>query len=62
MTRPFTMAELRAMNLKTFRLSPLPEVARDFGHSTVILDRVASEHSASICRRLRLISTDPAKE
>lgn len=30
----------------------LPEVSRDFGHSSVILDRVASEHSATICERM----------
>jgi len=52
--RPFTPTELRSMDLRHFRLSPLPEVSRDFGHSTVILDRVASEHSATLCERMRL--------
>jgi hypothetical protein len=50
MTRPYTLPELRAMNLRTFRLSPLPEVSREFGHSPAILDRVAAEHSAEMVR------------
>lgn len=54
MTRPFTIAELKAMNLRTFRFGTAPRATvKEFGWDTLTLDRVASEHSATICERMR---------
>lgn len=56
---PFDMAlALRCQraldNAASSRLRPLPAVAADFGHSPVILDRVAYENAmvlVAICKR-----------
>lgn len=53
MRRPYTVPELRAMNLPTFRLSPLPEVAKSFGHDPISLDRAAYENAAAMVEKCR---------
>lgn len=57
MNAPIPYARLREIcreqNLASFRFGEMREVSKDFGHSTLVLDRVASEHSATICERMR---------